>query len=732
LGRRFYIAILLLAALVACSPTSQQKVEVLPTAASLNIPPTADPTSVERVARQFLDSWTNGDLDSMYSLITFAAQDANPIDSFKSTYEAAQNEMGLLKLAYNANSLSFERDSVAVFNYSADFTTRSVGEFNDPDRNLRLVVDSRANDWRVAWSPADIFAELGGGAHLRLTVSIPSRANIYDKDGNILADQNGKVVVVRAVKQEIQDWASCLAALAPAMDKAPESLQRIYDQSQANWLMEFGTMQPAAYEQSHTQLEGLCAAQFSSRPTRRYLYKGQIDGTFAPNIIGYVGYPSEDELASLKEAGFNQDTIIGRTGIEASWDETLRGKPGGRLVIESGTGAVVREIARSASKPPESVWLTLDSDLQEFTLKTVASAYAKASDSWGRSSKGASVVVMDIHTGAILAMVSYPTFDDNAFLPFPPMGKTAANQAVADFQSDRRRPQLNRPTQGLYPLGSVMKTVSTAAVADSGVYTLDQKYTCIGFWSRDIVRADWDPRGHGTITLPQALTRSCDPYFYEVGYQMDKFDPFALPKYARRMGLGVLTGLKDLHEDAGQIIDPDWKRVNAGLEWTFSDAVNMAIGQGEMQVTPLQVVRMMASVANGGILYRPQLVAKVGILGEAPSYTLQPDAMEKTGIKPEVLAVVRNGLCGVTTQLSGTAEYQFHNYPELQQLGVCGKTGTAQDGPADAEPHAWFAAYAPRDNPQIAIVVMVENAGEGSAVAAPITRDVLLHYFFRN
>jgi penicillin-binding protein 2 len=481
-------------------------------------------------------------------------------------------------------------------------------------------------------------------------------------------------------------------------------------------------MEPAAYDQSHAQLEQICAAQFSSRPTRRYL-----NGTIAPSIVGTVGYPDEAQLPAIEAAGFTGDSILGKSGIEQSWDETLRGQPGGRLVIVSSSGNILREVARTVSRPPESIWLTIDSDLQAHVMQIIDSAYKAGKDGWASASKGAAAVIMDVHTGEILAMVSYPTYDANAFSPFPDIGKDAANQVIAQLQADTRRPLLNRATQGVYPLGSVMKTVSAVAVADSGVYALDERYTCTGIWNRDITRYDWFAPGHGTQTLSQAITHSCNPYFYEVGYQMNQFDPYALPSYMRRAGFGALTGLTDIAEESGFIPDPDWKRVNIGIDWSFSDAVNISIGQGEVQVTPLQVARWFAAIANGGTLYRPQLVEKVGILGESPSFVNEPDPMADVNIRPEVFAVLREGLCNVTRRQDGTAEFQFRDYPDLQQIGVCGKTGTAQDGTRPT--HAWFAAYAPMDDPEIAVVVVAENGGEGSGTAAPIVRDILRYYF---
>ena len=209
---------------------------------------------------------------------------------------------------------------------------------------------------------------------------------------------------------------------------------------------------------------------------------------------------------------------------------------------------------------------------------------------------------------------------------------------------------------------------------------------------------------------------------------MNNVDPFLLPTYARRLGLGAPTGLTDIEEASGGIPDPDTIRTTTGLPWTFSFAVNLSIGQGEVQVTPLQMVRMYAGVANGGDLLRPRLVRETGILDQR-RFVAEPDVMSTFDLQPGVLDVVQQGMCDVTSTRSGTAEHIFRNSP-LQNLGVCGKTGTAQAPGETAAPHSWFIAYAPADEPQIATVVMIENSGDGSAIAAPLTRRIMEYYFF--
>lgn len=724
MARLRFIVVLIMLAAVGCAPSAQgqQPAATAPIPTLASLPSNYLIEDAERVARDFLQGWADGDLETMFSLISFASQEATPWDSFRALYDGAHTAMQLEHLAYEGITIFRPQDELAAFAYNVSFDTRMLGEFTDSNRNLQLVVDARAEDWRVAWSPADIFPEMAAGARLRLDATVPNRANIYDSEGRILADQNGRVVTINVIRQDIPQYNDCLNALSAALAQPVAEVQAKLESRPVNWVMDMGTIEAQTYSATYQVLEQYCRATFSNRSVRRY-----ANGLLAPHILGYVGYPDEAMIPALQEAGFTQESIIGRSGVEATWDTTLRGTPAARLVIVTPSGEVLREIARSSALPGESVWLTIDSDLQMRVQQIVADAFTQAKDSWAPGSNGASVVIMDIHTGDILAMVSYPTFDNNAYLPFPPMGRQQGQQIVLQTQADPRRPELNRPAQGVYPLGSVMKTISAAAVADSGVYALDERYTCTGLWNRDIPRTDWLARGHGTLTLAGALTNSCNPYFYEVGYQISQVDMGLLARYARQLGFGAPTGMTDLPEQGGLIGDPEWLRVNYGLDWTFSDNVNMSIGQGYVQVTPLQVVRWFASIANNGTLPHPRVVRQVGLLGESLHET-EIGAGTPINIRTEVLDVLRQGMCEVTTAQTGTAEFVFRNSP-LQSIGVCGKTGTAQNSGEGVQPTAWFAAYAPRENPEIAVVVMVETAGEGSGVAAPITRQVLEAYF---
>lgn len=720
---RFGIFVLFVMVLVGCRPQVAHQVAPLPT---LQPSPTApaDLEAADRTARLYLDAWKRQDFEAMHRLLTFLNQESNPLENFRAQYERAQTTMTFLSLDYTANTLLREGVRIVVMNYDVTFETRILGTFTDVGRELHLVIDPQVGQWRVAWSPGDIFPEMGDGARLAFDPQIPSRANIYDRNGQVLADQNGKVVRVLVNNEEIPDRMGCFQILSETTKKPLDQVIDLFDRSGVNWEVDAGVMEPTAYIDRHEEVEQKCKAEFQQQATRRYLR-----GSLMPHIIGHVGYPDEDEIPVLEEIGYNAETIIGKSGIEESWNDTLAGRPGGRLTLISPTGERLRVLAEVRSQIPESIWLTIDADLQEYILQVLGEAYIEAGSHWGSRSNGASVVMMDVNTGEILAMVSYPTFEGNAQNPFPAVGREVADLVLERLAEDDRVPQLNRPTQGVYPTGSVMKVMSSVAALDSGVYDDETAYFCSGVWNHENdFRYDWLAGGHGRMTVQSGITNSCNPFFYEVGFRLNQADPYLLSSYALRLGLGASTGLRDIAEDPGNIPTPDNVLQTSGLPWSYAFAVNLSIGQGEVQATPLQMVRMYASIANGGYLVRPQLVYQTGILDQRTTVA-ERDVMSDIDVSPDVLKIIRAGMCDVIKTRTGTASHIYRESP-LLNVGVCAKTGTAQAPGEGAAPHSWFIAYAPENDPQIAIVTMIENSGEGSAIAAPITRRILEYYYF--
>ena len=719
--RLVLISYALLFSLAACSAQAEQAALPLPTLAAQ---PTAgsDLDSAGQVARRFLDAWQENDFAEMHGLLTFRNRELTPLDEFRALYQNAHDKLKLERIDYRPTNLTGE-GRVLAYQYDMTFNTRILGSFVDAKRLLHLVIDPQVGGWRVAWSLADIFSEMGEGARLVFEAQIPSRANIYDRAGEVLADQNGRMVRVLADNRRIPDRDVCFQILAESLDKQLEEITELFDVlSKADWIVDAGLIEPDVFIKNNDLMKVYCGAEFRQQPTRRYL-----QGTLLPHVVGYVGYPDAAQIPALEAIGFNAETIIGKGGLEASMNDTLAGRPGGRLSLVAADGRRQRVLSQVPSQIPESLWLTIDADLQAEVARLLAKAYE--SSPWSEDSKGAAVVIMDVNNGHILAMYSYPAYDSNVLTPFPSIGRAKAAEGLEAIVEDERKPLLNRSTQGAYSTGSVMKGLTAVAALESGVYDETTRYNCTGSWAYGTdLRYDWLRNGHGIMSLQTGITNSCNPFFYQAGFSLNAVDPWLLPSFARLLGLGRLTGINTVPEVAGNVPTPDNITKFTGLPWSYSHAVNLSIGQGEVQASPLQMARLYAAIANGGYLLRPHLVRERGILDQR-TRVAQRDVMVDAQLDPANLAIIRRGLCDVVSSYTGTAAHKFYGSP-LLDVGVCGKTGTAQVPGEDEPPHSWFIAYAPAKEPQIVIVTMVENAGEGSAVAAPLTRDILEYYYF--
>ncbi|MDE2750078.1 MAG: penicillin-binding transpeptidase domain-containing protein [Chloroflexota bacterium] len=715
------IIIILLFSLSACASTGEEAAIQLGTAAP-NPAELADLEAADGVARRFLDAWAERDFAEMHGLLTFRNRELTPLAEFRALYENAQTRLRLEALEYTPTNLTGE-GRVLAFQYDITFHTRVLGSFVDARRTLHLVIDPQVGAWRVAWSPADIFPEMGEGARIVFEAQTPSRANIYDRAGEVLADQNGRMVRVLVDNGRIPDRDVCFQVLAEALEEPPEEISDLFNvRSRPDWIVDAGLLEPNTFIKNNDLIKAYCGAEFRQLPTRRY-----AQGSLLPHVVGHVGYPDAEQIPALEAVGFNAETIIGKGGVEAGMNDTLAGRPGGRLSLVAPDGRRLRVLSEVRSQIPESLWLTIDADLQAAVARLLAEAYANSA--WAENSEGAAVVIMDVNNGEILAMISFPVYDGNVLNPFPAVGRVKAEEALKAIVEDERKPLINRATQGIYSTGSVMKGLTAVAALESGIYDETTRYNCTGTWTygRD-VRYDWLRGGHGIMSVQTGITNSCNPFFYQAGFQLNAKDPWLLPSFARLLGLGQPTGINTLPEDAGSVPTPDNVATITGLPWSYSHAVNLSIGQGEVQASPLQMLRLYAAIANGGYVLRPHLVRERGILDQR-TRVAQRDVMVDAQLDPANLALIRRGMCDVVNTPTGTAAHQFYR-SSLLDVGVCGKTGTAQVPGEDEPPHSWFIAYAPAKAPQVAIVTMVENAGEGSAVAAPLTRDILEYYYF--
>jgi penicillin-binding protein 2 len=421
----------------------------------------------------------------------------------------------------------------------------------------------------------------------------------------------------------------------------------------------------------------------------------------AAHVLGYVGEITDTQLDRLKDDGYHLGDWLGQAGIESRYDALLKGKDGGRQVRINASGRELGILSEAPPQPGNNLVLTLDAGLQQV-----------AEEAMGQ--EAGAVVAVDPRNGEILALVSKPDFQLSTF-----SGKVKSKEWQA-LLNDERRPMNDRAVQGLYPPGSVFKLVTALAGLHEGVIGPNDKLNCFGIlWLGSWPYRCWKEIGHGSIAMEQAITESCDVYFYQLGLKL-KID--ALARWTRAFGFGEAAGIDLPGEAKGVVPDPAWKQAKEGLPWFPGNTVMMSIGQGYLLATPLQLALMVSAVANGGTLVLPHLLKRVTSAdGDTISEPAYP-ARRQLGLDPEHLHLVQRGMEGAVASRKGTAWRA-----RVAGLSVAGKTGTAQN--PHGEDHAAFVCFAPVESPQIAIAVVVENGGDGGVTAAPIARRMLEHYF---
>jgi penicillin-binding protein 2 len=681
--------------------------------------------SPEDAAKAFLDAWKSAKYEDMYAALSTQSQEIYALPVFKTSYEDAADALSLSGIEYTVSKTEIQGAAAAV-TYDVSFVSPVFGTIDDPGRTLRLV--QKPGGWGVAWSSMDIFDGLAAGSRLEVTSRRQPRGTIYDRNGQPLVEPTGTLIPVYAAQQDMPNVDDCLDLLADVLMKQRYDLVNYFAPFAPDTIFYLGTIDAETEAARGQELRDICAASIytdSSRDVRHYVL-----GSGAVHLTGYVGQIPVEELQSYQDRGYASGDLVGLSGIEQQYEEVLGGQPEKVLRIISSTGVILRELGGKQGTDPESVTLTIDRDLQSATAHALVDAFNYAEPNWAAPgiSPGAGAVVIDVKTGAILAMSSYPFFDPNIFNPDSPIESRGI--AVSDVYGDPRQPLRNRVVQEQYFPGSTFKIITLSAALSENLFP-EPTFYCDLTWDGRAKgdtaspRFDWrsfepedSPTSNaaGELTASQALTASCNPFFYEMGVRLFQKSPDSLVGYARRLGLGAATGLDRVFGEAsGSLPNPT----------AIEQGINEAIGQGGIQVTILQMARMVASIANGGTLYKPFLVEKVGgDNGTMPVMQAEPVVIGDNGLSDAVMNQVKQGMCAVTTDTTlGTAWFNFEEASFL----TCGKTGTAQSG--RREPYGWFVAYAPKDDPQIAVAVMVEYSREGSETAGPIARRILDSYF---
>lgn len=448
-------------------------------------------------------------------------------------------------------------------------------------------------------------------------------------------------------------------------------------------------------------------------PRRVYHY-----GDLAAHLIGYLGTISKRELMKSAEGEYSGRDKIGKMGLEKLREKDLRGEKGTSYAEVNARGFQQQLLKRVDPLPGRELHLTLDAKMQQV-----------AEDIMNGEDKSGAVVALDVNTGRVLTLVSTPPIRLEEFIG----GISQKNWDA--YLNNIKKPLINKAVQGVYPPASTYKMITALAGLEEGVIDLESVYYCPGYhaFGNRIYRC-WKWAGHGAVNLIRAIAESCDVYFYQVGQQVGVD---GLAKYAKKLGLGVKTGLEIEHEKAGLIPTKKWKRGRYNQKWHEGETLSIAIGQGYNLVTPLQMAVMTSILANGGKKYRPQIVEKVVSPNGEVVERLEPELLEELTGMDRHLHLIQEGMHEVVQGKRGTARRA-----RIEGIEIAGKTGTAQvvklaqykhlkeeDIPYKYRDHAWFTCYAPADNPEIAVTVLVEHGLHGSSGAAPIAKAVLETYF---
>ena len=563
--------------------------------------------------------------------------------------------------------------------------------------------------------------------------------------GSII-DRNGDVLVSNRPGTAVQLWPAAFDQASPerqafvvrrlaALLNIPEKEVRTDVASRKGDLLTPITIKESVKEDKINYLlehqNDFPGVQINQTYVRRY-----DQGGIAAQILGYVSEISQKQLDADKDKGYAAGDRIGQTGVESAYDTYLRGLPGiGRVYVDA-LGRVTS--ARQFQQLPEAgdnVRLTIDAGLQKTAEDALAFGIRLAHDDGQWAADGGALVAMDPKTGEILALASNPTFDPSIYT-----GRVHQNDLERLADPAANHPTLDRAVAGLYPPGSTFKPVTALAALETGLLSPTELIQCT---PKEIVDGqtftNWDPYANEPMTLTTALAASCDTYFYQVALRFYQRTDSPLQRWARTMGFGAPTGIDLGPEATGLIPTPAWHRHYFDSEidkiWTSGDSVQLGIGQGDVLVTPLQMTRFYAMLANGGKLVEPHLVKSV----EEPATPGQPPVVlrpyspkppKDVGLNPNNIRIVQEGLYDATHANYGTSAGIFGAFP----IPIVGKTGTAEKyvnlpNYHGLQDQAWWCGYGPYDKPSLVVCAMIENGGHGGVVAAPVALQVFQKFF---
>ena len=564
--------------------------------------------------------------------------------------------------------------------------------------------------WYLQVVKGDYYRALSEQNRIRTVDLKPARGLIFDRHGELLANNVPSFNLYLTV-EDIRDREGMAAALEDLIGlPRAETKKRLALQARSYvpiLVKASLTLREAALIEGHRlDLPGL---RIQAESQRNY-----PQGSLGGHLLGYVGEVSPEQQDEPAFAGLPQGSMVGKAGVEKTYDYMIRGTAGEKTIEVDARGNERKTVSVVEQTPGDDLYLGLDLRMQQMAESLLGE-------------EAGAVVALDVTNGDVLVLASRPAFDPNTLS----RGLTPATWER--IVSDTRHPLTNRALQGQYPPGSTFKIVVASAALESDKWPSDTKVRCAGsFPSGNHVFRDWKKGGHGVMDMEQAIVNSCDVYFYNIGHRLG-ID--AIAETARWFGLGQPTGIDLPSERVGIVPSTEWKQRARREPWYAGETISAAIGQGYVSVTPLQMAVATAAVANGGILYKPRLVRAVRERATSRLREVTPQDRGTVPLQDRTFALLHESLHRVVTHGTG-------GRARSKIVEIAGKTGTAQTVgarpvqaglnheavPKQFRDHAWFVAYAPADDPRIAVAVIVENTGHGGTFAAPIAKALIEEY----
>jgi penicillin-binding protein 2 len=674
----------------AASPVAS----AVPSAASAAPTPTPAAQALQSTVSAYVADWQGGKYADMYQLLSTPARASITQDKFVARYTnistgIEQQSVTVQPTIPSDQTPTGDPPTVNV-PFHVSYKLATLGNV-DEDNVLPLTLEN--GTWKVAWTPGLIFKDLTATRTVSYDAVPATRGSILDRNGNLLA-VDGSILIVGVVPGEIKDEAAMLKALSDFVQIPQDQIKQKYANAKPDWFVPIKDLPMSQKANVQQKLGSVAGVSTQEKTARVYPF-----GADTAHVVGYVSAMTDADLKNQGNQGYQLGDLIGRSGVEAWGEQYLRGQAGATLAILEADGSVVRTIAQKQAVPGNNVITTLDVNYQIQANKILGD-------------HSGSLVVLDPRDNSVLALSSEPSFDPNLFI-------LGMSDQQWQQMNGPTKPLMDRATEGLYPTGSIFKPITMAAALENGLTRPSETFNCGLNWNGlpGVTLHNW--KAEGTLNLIQSLTGSCDPTFYTLGLRLNQKDPNILPTFARKFGLGQSTGIVGINDAPGLVPDPAWKQKNVGQPWYDVDGVYLAIGQGYLLATSLQMANVYSTLANHGTVRNPVLVSEIKKPDGTVVKQFKADTRGTIPASPTTLGYIYQGMSQVTNTPLGTAYYAWQG----SKVPMEAKTGSAEN--ANPKAHAWFAGYTPPENASLLTIVMLEGGELGGEFAAPLGRQMV-------